>query len=670
MASRIEDENRRFDGDDKVLSPLDCYALLKINVSSDTAGEAFQRSVDRYNIIRCLQFNLRTQTVGLRRFTAWCKKRDRSGHVRCSFIFAFDKQGVDKGLQPNHRANAVVNGGRFINITFDNIGDGDSTNQQWKDRYGSNYFFGDIFILTHPQGPSPDILLFERDPIHSILANCSTDGEPTGGELSPWYDPQSVFNKETGEWERLSYIFTSTGELSVKDKPFTDTLVRWLPYSMIDVYLTRGKETSVWYCRVWKDRKLLPIFKTPVHFDGCFVLMIESERHANVWGERMFLSVPNSMKPLLWESCHSNIMNSFVSKHFFHSDARSRLKQINSILIDVLTFADKAKCDICHINNASGLECFWKCKEELNDKKHIVTLVDDWLHCNNNECTHRARYNTKKDSPLELNESNKCDLNFEVTFTQMINVSDPDSIPYGEIQREMKKIDKRCHSYRLDHPDCVLPTMAEVKVVVPVNFSVGTVQARIPFYLVNQMDRHLRIPSDWNFKDAKYNGCLTSVVEDEHKESIDGMCIIMQIAMSQIIKERNIFCQICESKPAARAWIISGYVNRFDGRLGYINCPVQETFTCGLLDCDAAGAERMNSLAREKVLKECNPKYCTMCGKEGNTHNGCDKCGYFYYCSESCRNSHIPYHSSICNVLTRAERKNKRYNRRKQKSAS
>ena len=644
-----------------LLHPLDYYAPVKINFSSDTAGEAFRNPVEGYNIIRWLKLHLRTHLVGLRKFNAWCKRDNGPGHVRCSFIFAFDKQGMEKGLQPNHRANAVVNGGRFINITLDSIGDGDSSNQQWKDKYGSNYFVGDVFALTNPQGPSPDILLFESNPITSILMNGSI-----GRESSPSCDAQSVFNTETGEWERASYKFTSDGELSANNKPFTDTLVGWLPHSILDVYLTRGKETSVWYCRVWMNHSLLPTFKRPVCVDGCFILMVKSERHVDVWGESIFLSIPNSMKPLLWETDNLNIMDSFVSKQLFNSDARSGLKQINGVLINVLSFAGKAQCDICHAKSASGLECFWKCERELNKNARCVTLVDDWLHCSKDQCRDRARYNTKKDSLLQLNKSNRSDLEFEVTFTQMINVSDPESIPYGKIQKEMKKIDKHSHSYRLDHEDCIVPTMAEVNVVVPVNFWIGTVRAKIPFYLVNQMDRHLRFPCDWNFKDAKFNGCLASVVEDEHKESTDGMCIIMQIAMSQIIKERNVVCQICKSKPAARAWMISGYVNRLDGRLGHITCPVRETFTCGLLECDAAGAQKLNTLARQKASYECNPEYCTMCGKAAKAHISCDKCGYYHYCSEGCKNGHLPFHRSICNVLKRTDKKEKMYNRRKQ----
>ena len=73
--TRLEEKDHQLNGDDMLLHPLDYYAPVKINFSSDIAGEAFRNPVEGYNIIRWLKLHLRTHLVGLSKFTAWCKKR-------------------------------------------------------------------------------------------------------------------------------------------------------------------------------------------------------------------------------------------------------------------------------------------------------------------------------------------------------------------------------------------------------------------------------------------------------------------------------------------------------------------------------------------------------------------------------------------------------------------
>ena len=93
----------------------------------------------------------------------WCT--DGSRHEFTIFCI---EDGKFKGLQPNHRANAMIDAGRFDTTEFDYV-DANSKNQRLKDAWGSNYFAGDIFIVVPRDGFIPDCSVSGVDPIAFIL---------------------------------------------------------------------------------------------------------------------------------------------------------------------------------------------------------------------------------------------------------------------------------------------------------------------------------------------------------------------------------------------------------------------------------------------------------------------------------------------------------------------
>jgi hypothetical protein len=96
-------------------------------------------------------------------YTFWC-----TDGLRHELRVYMDGEGRDpKALEPNHRANAMADAGRFVTTDF-NMTDDESRNQQLKEAQGSNYFFGDIIIVNGERDPQPDMSVYGQNPVRFI----------------------------------------------------------------------------------------------------------------------------------------------------------------------------------------------------------------------------------------------------------------------------------------------------------------------------------------------------------------------------------------------------------------------------------------------------------------------------------------------------------------------
>ena len=131
-----------------------------------------------------------------------------------------DEEGRDKNLQPNHRANALAEAGRFKNMLFDDIGKRHrvTKNQQLKESQGANYFVGDVCLVVKGGKPYPNFNVYGENPIKFITnINPPSQGMITryGEDLAKkMIDPektvdfQSLFHRLT-ELRGTSYDLSS-----------------------------------------------------------------------------------------------------------------------------------------------------------------------------------------------------------------------------------------------------------------------------------------------------------------------------------------------------------------------------------------------------------------------------------------------------------------------------
>ena len=119
-----------------------------------------------------LKIILDCNNLGVRKYELWCVNGIRYGY----HVFWDEDGRRPKLLEPNHRANAMVDAGRFISTEF-NCTDDESPNQQIKEAQGSNYFFGDVVILVQEGDPRPDISIYGRNPVKFITTSKTPSAE-------------------------------------------------------------------------------------------------------------------------------------------------------------------------------------------------------------------------------------------------------------------------------------------------------------------------------------------------------------------------------------------------------------------------------------------------------------------------------------------------------------
>ena len=86
---------------------------------------------------------------------------------RRTYTCFMDEDGIQKQLDANHRANAMVDAGRFTSLDGTVIDD--CKNQRLKEHQGSNYFYGDVVVVIPEGGVAPDHGVYGSDPISFII---------------------------------------------------------------------------------------------------------------------------------------------------------------------------------------------------------------------------------------------------------------------------------------------------------------------------------------------------------------------------------------------------------------------------------------------------------------------------------------------------------------------
>ena len=165
------------------------------------------------------------------KYALWC-----SDGKRYNVEIFYDEDGLNKGLPPNHRINAMVHLGRFTNKNFNYIGD--TRNQQIKDTWGSNYFVGDVIIKVVVGKPIPDISVFGDNPIQAIFAQHRPNNrmvskygrEKAIMKFSPIHKKVMPTGLVTADsWENADYEFVDYHILPIncEDQEYLDLLESW-----------------------------------------------------------------------------------------------------------------------------------------------------------------------------------------------------------------------------------------------------------------------------------------------------------------------------------------------------------------------------------------------------------------------------------------------------------
>ena len=141
------------------------YTLIKINASTFTACDIHEVTAEDIHprVWDHSKHILNTDTIIADHYELWCDDNARHRVM----IFA-DEYGLEKRELPNHRANALIDAGRFTSQRFDEIDD--TPNQHMKEESGANYFVGDVVCLLQHGQPMPDLNVYGNNPVAFIMS--------------------------------------------------------------------------------------------------------------------------------------------------------------------------------------------------------------------------------------------------------------------------------------------------------------------------------------------------------------------------------------------------------------------------------------------------------------------------------------------------------------------
>lgn len=140
------------------------YTLFHISATTSLTPTITTSPSNAINeICQIIKDRLLCDDLNLRRYKFWC-----TDGLRHELLVYCDDEGRDpKALEPNHRANAMADAGRFVTKDYNWIDD-EAHNQKYKESQGSNHFFGDIFIVVNSGDPLPDMSIYGTNPLRFI----------------------------------------------------------------------------------------------------------------------------------------------------------------------------------------------------------------------------------------------------------------------------------------------------------------------------------------------------------------------------------------------------------------------------------------------------------------------------------------------------------------------
>ena len=146
--------------------------------------------------------------VEIQKFTMWCD----DGKFR-ELTVCMDEDGRKKSLLPNHRANALIDAGRFTSKDREDFIEG--RNQSLKEHQGCSFVYGNMVCKIPFGGARPDHSVYGNNPLRYILQPRAPSAkmirshgeELAKNKLSPTRNmvTLSVLSSGPSRWEDASY---------------------------------------------------------------------------------------------------------------------------------------------------------------------------------------------------------------------------------------------------------------------------------------------------------------------------------------------------------------------------------------------------------------------------------------------------------------------------------
>ena len=654
--------------------------------------------------------------LGSNIFTLWCD----DGELRELTVFVIENGGANL-LLPNHRANALIDAGRFT--SKDRIEFNHGRNQSLKEHYGCNFVWGDVVCKIPIDTAGPDHTVYNNNPLRYMLETREPTSEMVNAHGEEMARNKLVTTRKMDVvasinapgnpiWKDTTYLLAPK---NCTNYEFKILLSMWIESDDLDrifknvedpvQYATHLQYTREWAALVPADRDLIwSLPQTPSGRDSIGWTDYGAEVPLDIMFETVFgnrqktpqrLELLRAMKN--WEAPpekrrdllsvdfafgrhHTSIgvvRNVPLHREAFQAmtqseegddrvqlaSTRAETKRIGSVIMKavVMMLIDSthqaAKCESCG-KQANGMKGFVCFKPNKNNDGGRFIASDEWFHCDSMTCQDQVEFNSKRgEEREEASELRAGDESVMLVAVPGVN---------SEVSDDSASLLEIANSEM--GPGAAIATdlgnrlntvrLDYTKAVFKFESIDDLIKLRVPYKKLTSVDPDLKFPGYWSLERARAAGFIRSEESDEKRNKYIRQ--MTDSAVAEVFKDHNLTCSVClDAAPTGCAFPIT-YIGNLDGSKGTFVPSSEERWVCESQHCLA----RASKGVRKDMKKMGFGGVCNHCGVQDERGNyPCAGCRKGYYCSKTCQRADWPHHKAMCKSIQKLNSKREKEKR-------
>lgn len=131
---------------------------------------------------------------------------------------------------------------------------------------------------------------------------------------------------------------------------------------------------------------------------------------------------------------------------------------------------------------------------------------------------------------------------------------------------------------------------------------------------------------------------------------------VLESGVAKLFAEHELTCSVCKCAPATGYSFPVSYVPSLDGSKGTFVPGAEERWVCKSQTCLGKAAKRVQKDLKNIGIRD----VCGNCGKQDENNLRCSGCRRAYYCSRECQVTHWPRHKAVCNSIKKLNARRKK----------